>query len=108
MEAADKDLKSLQGTKNTGVHKGVESQMVLPAKQPQWQQHPCYRCGKANHTPTKLSIYGSYFLKLWQSWAYCCSVSVRKKNKFSKQTEQVDILISKNQALQILYLKHIK
>ena len=34
MEAADKDSKALQGTKNIGVHKVVESRMVLPAKQP--------------------------------------------------------------------------
>ena len=59
MEAADKDSKALQGTKNTGVHKVVESQMVLPGKQPQRQQHPCYRCGKANHSPTKCRFMGA-------------------------------------------------
>ena len=51
MEAGDKDSMALHGTKNTGVHKVVESRMVLPGKQPQQQQHPCYRCGKANHSP---------------------------------------------------------
>ena len=91
METADKDSNALQGTKNTGVHKVVESRMVLPAKQPQRQQHPCYRCGKANHTPTKCRFMGAICQncgKVGHIAAGKCSLSVRKKNKFSKQTEK--------------------
>ena len=49
MEAADKDSKTLQGSKGSNVQ-----QVSKIPTQTNWKQsRPCYRCGKANHHSSK-------------------------------------------------------
>ena len=54
MEAAEKDSKPLQGGKDSSVNQVFRSQA-----QPSWKQsQSCYRCGKANHQPSKCHFIG--------------------------------------------------
>ena len=90
MKAANKDS---QGTKNTGVHKAVESWMVMLAMQPQ-QQHPCYRCGKASHPPTKCRFMGATCQncgKVGQIVAVCQSGKRQNRQKNIEQPDSLQI-----------------
>ena len=55
MEAADKDSKTLQGSKGSNVQ-----QISKIPTQTNWKQsRPCYRCGKANHYSSKCRFIGA-------------------------------------------------
>ena len=55
MEAAEKDSKALQGSKDSNIR-----QVSKIPTQTNWRQsRPCYRCGKANHHPSKCRFIGA-------------------------------------------------
>ena len=55
METAEKDSKALQGSKDSNIRQVSK----IPAQTNWRQSRPCYRCGKANHHPSKCRFIGA-------------------------------------------------
>ena len=55
MEAAEKDSKALQGSRDSSIQQISKAQRQNNRK----QSKPCYRCGKANHHPSQCRFIGA-------------------------------------------------
>ena len=85
MEAAEKDSKALQGSRDSSI-----KQISKAQRQTNWKQsRPCYQCGKANHHPSQCRFIGAACRACGKTGHIAAVCNTGKDNKTSSTKYQI-------------------